>query len=181
MESENDEWYNCGNDGIESYISAPILDAKYEKTNIDSVITENCSHLSPDQQLDLVAILKKHEKLFDGTFGHYPHSKMHIAMMPDAKPVYRRHYPVAETRKATFKKELDHLEKIDVLSKCQEPTCWCMPTFAIAEKDDRIHIVSDLRELNKYVKPVQYPLPQINDILRKRFGYKFFTKLDVSM
>ena len=181
LEVENDEWYQHGNDGIESYISAPILDAKYEKTDIDSVIKESCSHLSPNQQQELAAVLTSHEKLFDGTLGHYPHSKMQIELLPDAKPAYRRHYPVAETHKATFKKELDHLEEIGVLSRCQEPTEWCMPTFAIPKKDGRIRIVSDLRELNKYVKPVQYPLPQINEILRKRHGYKFFTKLDVSM
>ena len=55
LEIENDEWYDRGNDGIESYISTPILDAKYEKADIDSVITENCSHLPPDQQKGTVS------------------------------------------------------------------------------------------------------------------------------
>ena len=63
------------------------------------------------------------------------------------------------------KKELDHLEEIGVLSKIKDPSLWCLPTFCIPKKDSRIRIVSDLRELNKFVKPVQYPLPQISEVL----------------
>jgi hypothetical protein len=35
--------------------------------------------------------------------------------------------------------------------------------------------------LNKVIRHKQYPLSIITDILRKRSGYKFFTKFDVSM
>jgi hypothetical protein len=38
-----------------------------------------------------------------------------------------------------------------------------------------------LKLLNKVIRRKQYLLPIITDILRKHFGYKFFTKLDVSM
>jgi hypothetical protein len=48
-------------------------------------------------------------------------------------------------------------------------------------KDGRIHGVTDLRELDKVVRRQQYPLPIIQDILRKRTGYKLFTKIDISM
>ena len=37
-------------------------------------------------------ILKKHESLFDGTLGVYPHKQFHIELEPDHTPVHARAY-----------------------------------------------------------------------------------------
>ena len=75
---------------IDSYVSAPILDAKYEKLDINSIVSTHCAHLLPSQQGDLQAFLSKHTKLFDGTLGRYPNKPMHIELEEGAQPVYRR-------------------------------------------------------------------------------------------
>ncbi len=80
----------------------------------------------------------------------------------------------------TFKKELNHLVKIGVLAAQQESE-WALPSFIIPKKDGRVRWISNLRQLNKVIRHKQYPLPIITDILSKRSGHKFFTKLDVSM
>jgi hypothetical protein len=80
----------------------------------------------------------------------------------------------------TFKKELNHLVRIGVLAAQQESE-WASPSFIIPKKDSRVPWISNLRQLNKVIRRKQYPLPIITDILRKRSGYNFFTKLDVSM
>jgi hypothetical protein len=80
----------------------------------------------------------------------------------------------------TFKTEFDHHVKIGVLVAQQESE-WASPSFIIPKKDGRVHWIRNLRQLNKVIRRKQYPLPIITDILCKRSGYKFFTKLDVSM
>ena len=46
-----------------------ILDAKYRKADLQSVVRDNCKHLSADQQKKLLQLLKKYELLFNGTLG----------------------------------------------------------------------------------------------------------------
>jgi hypothetical protein len=80
----------------------------------------------------------------------------------------------------TFKTERDHLVRIGVLAAQQECE-WASPSFIIPKKDGRVRWISDLRQLNKVIKLEQYPSLIITDVLRKHSGYKFFTKLDISM
>jgi hypothetical protein len=118
--------------------------------------------------------------MFDRTLGVYPHTKVHIDIDPNAKPVHYRPYPVPQIYLNTFKKELNHLVRIGVQAAQQESE-WASPSFIIPKKDGRVRWISGLRQLNKVIRRKQYPLPIITDILRKHSGYKFFTKLDVSM
>jgi hypothetical protein len=48
-----------------------ILDAKYQKADLQSIVRDNCKHLSVDQQKKLPQQLKKYESLFDGTLSDW--------------------------------------------------------------------------------------------------------------
>ena len=156
-----------------------ILDAKYEATTATEVASQQ-NHLTSKQKQQLTAALADAQTLFDGKLGHYKDSLIHLDIMPNAVPVHSRPYSIPEKLKPAFKKELDHLVSIGVLESCGR-TEWASPTFIIPKKDGRVRWISDLRELNKVLKRKVYPLPLIDDVVSRRSGYKYFTKLDLRM
>jgi hypothetical protein len=48
-----------------------ILDTKYKKTDLQSIVRDKCKHLSANQQKKLLELLKKYELLFDSTLGDW--------------------------------------------------------------------------------------------------------------
>ena len=102
--------------------AAEIRDADYHKVDIADVVAK-CNHLEPGQRQQLEYLLYKHQKLFDGTLGKYPHGKVHLDVQPNAKPVHKWHYPVPRVHYNTFKKELLRLVAIGVLEPCGPSEC----------------------------------------------------------
>jgi hypothetical protein len=177
--TNNDKKEQSVEDSLDCDCFDNMMDAKYEK--VDPVkVAESQSHLSLSQQKDLAKLLSKYDTLFDGTLGRYPHKKLHLELQEGAVPVHHKAFPVAHAHVDVFKKELAHLVKIGVLEQIGS-TEWASPTFIVPKKDGRVHWVSDFRTLNSMLKRKEYPLPILQDILRRRPGYKFFTKIDLTM
>ena len=164
------------------FTTLQIKASKYDQHDVEEVAAMQ-RHLPPVQRQLLKQLLSKFTKLFSGKLGNYPGRKMHLHVDKNDihKLRYQRPYPVPNVNMEVFKQELDRLVELGVLSPVNGLVPFAAPTFIIPKKDGRVRWVSDFRELNKIIKRRVYPLPHINQILRKRKGYTFFTKLDISM
>ena len=161
------------------YKSKTILHSKYEQVSPKEV-AEKQQHLTKKQQKDLETLFSKYQKLFSGKLGKYPNRKVQLELKEGAKPYTCRPFPVPRKHEQVFKDELNRLVSEGVLTPCGASE-WLFPTFLIPKKDGRVRWISDFRELNKVIKRKVYNLPKIQEILNRRKGYKYFSKIDVSM
>jgi hypothetical protein len=86
-----------------------ILDAKYSKADLQSVVRDNCKHLSANQQKKLLQLLKKYESLFGGTLGDWKTKPASFQLKEGASPYHGRALPVPKIHKDTFIKEVERL------------------------------------------------------------------------
>ena len=166
-------------DVLDDAEDAFIMDAKYVATSPQEV-ADGQHHLTEIQRKNLAIALQNVSELFDGKLGRYKAEKIHLDLVDGAQPIHSKAYSVPMKHEPAFLKELKHLVEVDVLERADDSE-WASPTFIIPKKDGRVRWISDLCELNKALKRKVYPLPLIEDIIRRRKGYKYFTKLDLTM
>ncbi len=156
-----------------------ILDAKYEPANLEEIVS-NCTHLSIAERNALYRLLTRYEPLFDGTLGTWAGDPYDIELKDGAKPYHARAYPIPKIHEAVLKKEIERLVKLGVLKKINRSE-WAAPTFIIPKKDGSVRILTDFRELNKWIKRKPFPIPKIQDMLQKLEGFQFASSLDLNM
>ena len=156
-----------------------ILDANYDTPDLKEEV-EKMTHLTAMQQTLLLALLKNLESLFDSQLGDWKCNPVEIPLKEDAQPYHARAFPVPHIYEQTFKKDLDRLVSIGVLTKVNHSE-WAAPAFIVPKKDGRVRFVTDFRKLNKQIKRSPYPLPHIKDMLLKVSNFTYATALDLVM
>ena len=92
-----------------------IQDANYEKADLQSVLSNNYSHLSLQDQNKLLELLTEFEELFDGTLGDWITDPVSFELKEGAKPYHGRSYPVPKAYKDTTIRELNRLVTLGVV------------------------------------------------------------------
>ena len=157
-----------------------ITESNYESIEIEEVV-EQCQHLSPNRQKQLNRLLSQFKKLFSGRLGHYRQKQFALPLIDEnTEPIFCRPFSIPQVHLPVFKKELQNLIQKGVLERV-ERSQWAFPTFIIPKKDGRVRWVSDFRKLNRLLQRSRYFLPRISEIMQRRKGFTWVTKLDLSM
>jgi hypothetical protein len=157
-----------------------ILDAKYKKADLQSIVRDNFKNLSADQQKKLLQLLKKYETLFDGTLGDWKTKPVLFQLRERVSPYHGQAFPVPKIHKDTIIKVVERLCELGVLER-QPASEWALPSFIKPKKDRTVQFLSDFWEVNKKLVRKPFPIPKISTVLQELEGFTFATALDLNM
>jgi len=110
-----------------------ILDANYKKADLPAVV-KTCTHLSQNEQNELLEVLWEFEDLFDGTLGDWNTEPVSFKLKRDAKPYHSKASPITKVHSKTIKKEVKRLVELGVL-EWQPTSEWAAPSFIQPKKN----------------------------------------------
>ena len=80
-----------------------IFDAKYEKADLNALVTDNCKHLSVPDKEKLLKLLTEFEDLFDGTLGDWDTEPVSLKLKEGARSYHGRPFPTPKAHKGNSK------------------------------------------------------------------------------
>jgi hypothetical protein len=143
-----------------------ILDAKYSKADLQSVVRDNCKRLSADQQKNLLQLVKRYESLFDGTLGDWKTKPVSFQLKEGVSLYHGQPFPVQKIHKETLIKEVERLVKLGALER-QPASEWASPLFIVPKKNRTIRFLSNFWEVNKRFIRKPFPIPNISTVLHE--------------
>ncbi len=81
-----------------------ILDANYEKADLQAVVDTTGQHLSHHEKNKLLELLNEFEEMFDGTLDNWQTDSVSFDLKGGAKPNYDRPYPVTKYKRKPISK-----------------------------------------------------------------------------
>jgi hypothetical protein len=104
-----------------------------QKKNLQSIVRDNCKHLSADQKKKLLQLLTKYESLFDGSLGDWKTKLVSFQLKEGVLPYHGRAFPVPKVHKETIIKEVERLCQLGVLER-QPASEWASPSLIYLRK-----------------------------------------------
>ena len=125
-------------------------------------------------------VLNKFEQYLSDDFTSNVKTKVHIDVLPGAKPIFQRARPVPIRLKEAVSAELKNLVKSGKITKIYSSE-WATPTVNVVKTNNDIRICGDFSgTVNKFLEPVKAPLVSIDEVISQVGGAKFFSKIDLS-
>ena len=145
---------------------------KFDQVDLD--------HLTPEQREQVKTVFRKHSKVFDNKPGCCNVVEHQIKLVEGFQPKSLKVYRIPDKLKTEINRQIDELLKDGKIRPSNSP--FAHPIVCVAKKGNAmdIRLCCDFRYVNSGTITDAYPMPRIDDLLRKISNSKFISTLDAT-
>ena len=99
---------------------------------------------------------------------------------PQMNPKQQSHRRIPFHVRKDVEKELERLERLDIIEKVDGPTPWVSPIVVVPKDSREVRICVDMREANRAVKREKHLMLTTDDLIADLNGATVLSKLDLS-
>ena len=103
-----------------------------------------------------------------------------MQLKPEVQQVVHAARKVTVAIREKLKAELDRMEKLNVISKVDEPTKWVNSMVVVLKPNGVVRIFLDPRDLNKAINREHYKMITLEEVTSQLSGAQYFTVLDAT-
>ena len=126
-------------------------------------------------------LCNKFPTVFTG-IGKLKNTQIRLHVDESVKPVSQPHRRIPFHVRKQVEKELEKLEKLDIIEKVNGPTPWVSPIVVAPKpkKPGEIRLCVDMRRANTAIQRERHVTPTIDDMILDLNGSKVLSKLDLN-
>ena len=124
-------------------------------------------------------VIAKHE-MDSGKFKTLPNCEFRIELKKDIGeiiPYVGKGIPVKETIRKEITRQLTQMRKFDIIEFSTSE--WAHDVFCVGKKTGDVRVVFDLRPINSVSVNIEYPLPNVLELMHRFKGKKYITSIDM--
>ncbi|XP_027869143.1 uncharacterized protein K02A2.6-like [Xiphophorus couchianus] len=141
---------------------------------------QQIKYVGEPKQLSLNELLDTYSDVFKEELGTLKDIKATIVVKPEMLPKFNKHRPLPFTMKEKVEKELERLEKCDIITPVRHSE-WAAPIVPVLKRDASIRLCGDYKvSVNQALEADAYPLPRLEELLATLRGRKYFSKIDLA-
>ena len=142
-------------------------------------IAADCNQVGEDDH-DLQKAIEQFPAVFAPGLGHCTLVKVHLTLKEDATPKFCKPRPVPFSRLEVVDKELERLEKLDVITHVDHSE-WATPVVVVQKSNGSVRLCGDYKvTVNPQLHIDRHPILRVEELFAKLQGGEHFTKLDMS-
>ena len=133
--------------------------------------------LTSEQRAEVEALIEQYPDVLTSVPGR-THLIQHDIKLSTSEPIRSKGYPVSFKARDVMGSEIKEMLELGVIEKLVSP--YSSPVVLVLKKDGSVGFCIDFRKHNKVTEIDAEPMPNVEEVINRMSGYKFFTRMDCS-